>query len=82
MATVLLVRHGRTTANTSGVLAGRSAGVRLDEVGVEQAARTGDRRLLDGWARRLRDLHRDVHDARQRLLVEQAQARLRRAEAP
>ena len=43
MATVLLVRHGRTTANTTGVLAGRSAGVRLDDVGVEQAARTGDR---------------------------------------
>ena len=43
MATVLLVRHGRTTANTAGVLAGRSAGVRLDEVGVEQAARAGDR---------------------------------------
>ena len=43
MATVLLLRHGRTTANTSGVLAGRSAGVRLDDVGVEQAARAGDR---------------------------------------
>jgi probable phosphomutase (TIGR03848 family) len=43
MATVLLVRHGRTTANTSGVLAGRSAGVRLDDVGAEQAVRTGDR---------------------------------------
>jgi probable phosphomutase (TIGR03848 family) len=43
MATVLLVRHGRTTANISGVLAGRSAGVRLDDVGVEQAARAGDR---------------------------------------
>ena len=43
MATVLLVRHGRTTANTSGVLAGRSAGVRLDDVGTEQVARTGDR---------------------------------------
>ena len=43
MATVLLVRHGRTTANTSGVLAGRSSGVRLDDVGTEQVARTGDR---------------------------------------
>jgi probable phosphomutase (TIGR03848 family) len=43
MATVLLVRHGRTSANTSGVLAGRSAGVRLDDIGSEQAARTGDR---------------------------------------
>ncbi|MCL8253158.1 MSMEG_4193 family putative phosphomutase [Aeromicrobium fastidiosum] len=43
MATVILVRHGRTTANASGVLAGRTAGVRLDEVGRSQADRTGDR---------------------------------------
>ncbi|MDN6178250.1 MAG: histidine phosphatase, partial [Micrococcaceae bacterium] len=26
MATVLLVRHGRTTANATGLLAGRAAG--------------------------------------------------------
>src|SRR5215213_7954543 len=37
MPTVLLVRHGRTTANTSGVLAGWTPGVRLDEVGEKQA---------------------------------------------
>ena len=43
MATVLLVRHGRTTANATGLLAGRTPGVSLDEVGREQAARTGDR---------------------------------------
>ncbi|MRJ78297.1 MSMEG_4193 family putative phosphomutase [Aeromicrobium sp. SMF47] len=43
MATVILVRHGRTTANASGVLAGRTAGVRLDETGRTQAARTGER---------------------------------------
>lgn len=43
MATVVLVRHGRTTANSSGVLAGRSPGVRLDERGREQAARAGER---------------------------------------
>ncbi|HEX5088408.1 MAG TPA: histidine phosphatase family protein [Nocardioides sp.] len=43
MATVILVRHGRTTANTSGVLAGRTAGVRLDDVGVTQAERTAER---------------------------------------
>jgi probable phosphomutase (TIGR03848 family) len=43
MATLILVRHGRTTANSSGVLAGRSTGVRLDEVGEQQAARAGDR---------------------------------------
>lgn len=43
MATVILVRHGRTTANSSGTLAGRTPGVRLDEVGAQQAARTGER---------------------------------------
>jgi len=35
--TVLLVRHGRTTANASGVLAGWTPGVMLDEHGVAQA---------------------------------------------
>ncbi|GAA1486235.1 histidine phosphatase family protein [Brachybacterium fresconis] len=43
MATVLLVRHGRTTANATGQLAGRTAGVRLDQLGRKQAALTGDR---------------------------------------
>ena len=37
MPTVLLVRHGRSTANTSGVLAGWTAGVALDDRGREQA---------------------------------------------
>ncbi|KRV50236.1 phosphoglycerate mutase [Wenjunlia vitaminophila] len=37
MPTVLLVRHGRSTANTSGALAGWSPGVTLDERGREQA---------------------------------------------
>ncbi|MDQ0673116.1 putative phosphomutase (TIGR03848 family) [Pseudarthrobacter siccitolerans] len=43
MATVILVRHGRTTANAAGMLAGRAAGVRLDQIGREQAALAGDR---------------------------------------
>jgi probable phosphomutase (TIGR03848 family) len=43
MATVLLVRHGRTTANASGTLAGRTPGVKLDEVGRKQAQRTAER---------------------------------------
>lgn len=43
MATLLLVRHGRTTANASGVLAGRTPGVRLDDLGVQQAERAGAR---------------------------------------
>ncbi len=43
MATVILLRHGRTTANATGVLAGRSRGVHLDDVGRPQAERAGDR---------------------------------------
>ncbi|HEX6355019.1 histidine phosphatase family protein [Actinophytocola sp.] len=37
MATVVLLRHARSTANGSGVLAGRSPGVELDENGRKQA---------------------------------------------
>ena len=43
MATVILVRHGRTTANATGLLAGRADGVNLDQIGREQAALTGER---------------------------------------
>jgi len=43
MATVILVRHGRTTANASGVLAGRAAGVKLDDIGRSQAVRVAER---------------------------------------
>ncbi|MFJ6003124.1 MSMEG_4193 family putative phosphomutase [Arthrobacter sp. NPDC092385] len=43
MATVILVRHGRTTANAFGLLAGRADGVSLDEVGRDQAAAAGAR---------------------------------------
>lgn len=43
MATVLLVRHGRTTANATGILAGWAPGVDLDERGRAQAADLGDR---------------------------------------
>jgi 2,3-bisphosphoglycerate-dependent phosphoglycerate mutase len=46
MATVILARHGRTTANADGVLAGRSRGIRLDEVGLRQAEEAA--RRLDG----------------------------------
>jgi probable phosphomutase (TIGR03848 family) len=37
MTTVLLIRHGRTTANATGVLAGRTPGVHLDDKGRDQA---------------------------------------------
>lgn len=40
---MILVRHGRTTANASGTLAGRLPGVKLDERGVEQASRAAER---------------------------------------
>lgn len=43
MSTLILVRHGRSTANTSGILAGRTPGVHLDETGREQVLRTAER---------------------------------------
>jgi probable phosphomutase (TIGR03848 family) len=43
MATLILVRHGRTTANASGTLTGRLPGVKLDETGDGQVARLGER---------------------------------------
>ncbi len=43
MATVILVRHGRSTANATGVLAGRLPGTHLDEAGLVQAGDVGER---------------------------------------
>jgi probable phosphomutase (TIGR03848 family) len=43
VTTVILLRHGRTTANTGGVLAGWTPGVRLDEAGEAQVAAVGER---------------------------------------
>ena len=43
MTTVLLVRHGRTTANGAGVLAGWTEGVSLDDVGRTQVASLAER---------------------------------------
>ncbi|WP_446663630.1 histidine phosphatase family protein [Flexivirga sp. B27] len=43
MATVLLVRHGRSTSNTSGLLAGWTPGVELDATGEQQVADLGIR---------------------------------------
>ena len=51
MTTVLLIRHGRTAANATGILAGRSPSVLLDAQGRRQA------RTL---RTRLRNLHIDV----------------------
>jgi probable phosphomutase (TIGR03848 family) len=43
MTTVLLIRHGRTSANTAGVLVGRTSGVELDEAGVKQVSELAGR---------------------------------------
>ena len=43
MTTVILLRHGRTTANTAGVLAGWTPGVRLDETGEGQVQAVAQR---------------------------------------
>ncbi|MGH3910569.1 MAG: histidine phosphatase family protein, partial [Pseudonocardiaceae bacterium] len=43
MGTLILLRHGRSSANSAGVLAGRSPGVGLDERGRAQAAALVDR---------------------------------------
>lgn len=40
---MILARHGRTQANATGVLAGRTPGIRLDEVGTEQARAAASR---------------------------------------
>jgi probable phosphomutase (TIGR03848 family) len=41
--TVILLRHGRTTANAGGVLAGWTPGVQLDETGEKQVRAVGER---------------------------------------
>jgi probable phosphomutase (TIGR03848 family) len=43
VTTVILLRHGRTTANTGGVLAGWTPGVQLDERGQEQVRAVAER---------------------------------------
>jgi probable phosphomutase (TIGR03848 family) len=43
VTTLILLRHGRSSANTTGVLAGRSPGVELDDAGRKQAAALAER---------------------------------------
>jgi probable phosphomutase (TIGR03848 family) len=43
MTTVLLIRHGRTSANTAGVLVGRTSGVELDDAGAKQVSELAGR---------------------------------------
>lgn len=42
MATLLLLRHGRSSANTAGVLAGWTPDIHLDDTGRQQVARLAD----------------------------------------
>jgi probable phosphomutase (TIGR03848 family) len=76
VTTVLLLRHGRTNANLTGVLAGRSSGVELDEVGVRQAAASAERiaplpiqAVVTSPLRRCRQTARAVIDARTAFLA-------------
>jgi probable phosphomutase (TIGR03848 family) len=43
VTTLILLRHGRSSANAAGVLAGRTPGVELDDTGRAQAARVVER---------------------------------------
>jgi probable phosphomutase (TIGR03848 family) len=43
MTIVLLIRHGRTSANTAGVLVGRTSGVELDDAGAKQVSELAGR---------------------------------------
>ena len=43
VVTVVLVRHGRSSANTAGILAGRTPGVNLDDHGRGQADKVAER---------------------------------------
>jgi probable phosphomutase (TIGR03848 family) len=43
VTTVILLRHGRTTANAAGVLAGWTPGVRLDDAGTAQVQAVAER---------------------------------------
>jgi hypothetical protein len=48
VTTLLLVRHGRTTANGAGVLAGWTEGVSLDDAGRDQVTALAQRLVVPG----------------------------------
>ncbi len=83
MSVVVLVRHGRTTANASGVLAGWSPDVHLDEVGVEQARRVGERlaplrlsAVVASPLERTRETAASIADAQRRRIVVETDERI------
>ena len=67
MTTVILLRHGRTTANAAGVLAGWTPGVRLDDAGTAQVQAVAQRLAAGGW-----DLEQELRPAAARLLARAA----------
>ena len=78
MATLLLVRHGRSTANTAGLLAGWTPGVALDERGREQAAALPGRlagvplaAVVSSPLQRCRETVQPLLDARPELSLQQ-----------
>ncbi len=67
MATLVLARHGRTSANVTGLLAGRSKGVHLDDTGLQQvraaAVRLADvplARIVSSPLERCRETAREI----------------------
>lgn len=50
MAICILLRHGRTRSNAEGTLAGWTPGIGLDETGLDQARRVGERLAGTGLA--------------------------------
>ncbi|MFE4536171.1 histidine phosphatase family protein [Streptomyces scopuliridis] len=77
MATLILVRHGRSTANTAGLLAGWTPGVALDERGAEQAAALPGRlarvpiaAVVSSPLQRCRETLQPLLDARPELAVQ------------
>lgn len=76
MPTLILVRHGRSTANTAGVLAGRTPGVALDERGAARAAELPGRlaalplaAVVSSPLQRCRETLRPLLDARPELTL-------------
>ncbi|MGZ4495053.1 MAG: histidine phosphatase family protein [Nocardioides sp.] len=76
MATVILARHGRTTANATGVLAGRSKGVHLDDHGLGQARTAAERlaglplaAVVTSPLERCRETAREIAGAQQAALT-------------
>jgi probable phosphomutase (TIGR03848 family) len=79
VATVVLVRHGRTPANSGGLLAGRAPGVHLDDVGRAQAEAVARRLGVLSLARVVSSpLERTIETARVIIRAQAADLRVRR----